>query len=214
MNISRPNVYKVIEGLEKHGLASFSNKRGYSKRFMVLSPSRVIELFHQKQKQMTTIERQFTYILPELMQQYSQGTLPTQIQVIHNREHLRQTMEQVFAEVHDELIAMGSSDDLNSLFQYADMHKFIKQRIKRGIRTRLLSFPGKYAQEFKKNDKKELRETRIITSEYEEFTTTFYVFGNKTIIWQPLTPSAVFIEDEYITDMFKSLFERAWRDTQ
>lgn len=35
LNISRPNVYKVIDGLHKKGLASFYGKEKYARNFMV-----------------------------------------------------------------------------------------------------------------------------------------------------------------------------------
>lgn len=42
------------------------------------------------------------------------------------------------------------------------------------------------------------------------FVTGFMLYANKVIIWQPKAPLAVLIEDEYIVEMLRSIFETLW----
>jgi len=48
LGISRPNVYKIIKGLELHGLVKFSERKKYTRTFMVESPTTVLEKLRKK----------------------------------------------------------------------------------------------------------------------------------------------------------------------
>lgn len=213
LGVSRPNIYKVIEGLEKHGLATFSTKSGYSKLFMVDSPSKVTELLRKKRDTYASIDKELTAIVPDLIALYKQGDLPTKIKIIQAQEDLFNAFEQVFEEAQDEIKYLGSSKDLNAFVSYPRLEKQIKKRIKRGVRTKLLVFPDEDAIEFKKRDMEELRETRFLENA-DPFVTGFYLFANKVIIWQPKAPLAVLIEDEYIVAMLKSIYGILWKSAR
>jgi hypothetical protein len=40
--------------------------------------------------------------------------------------------------------------------------------------------------------------------------TSFQLFANKVIIWQPKAPVAILIEDQYVIAMLKSIFDKLW----
>ena len=213
LKISRPNIYKVIAGLEKHGLAHFSEKKSYGKRFMVESPSKVVELLRERQRQLHTYDQQIIPLMPELLATYKQGELPTKVHVISDRDRLMLAFAQVFEEAKDDISFMGSTDDLDELVTFARLEKHIEQRVVRGVKARVLVFPGHDATLLKTRDVQELRETRFIRG-VQPFVTSFYLFANKVIIWQPKAPLAVLIEDKYIVDMQKSIFEKIWGDSK
>ena len=50
LHIPRPNVYKVITGLEEHGLAVFSERKRYARTFMGGPPTVVLEKIRQKRE--------------------------------------------------------------------------------------------------------------------------------------------------------------------
>jgi hypothetical protein len=54
-----------------------------------------------------------------------------------------------------------------------------------------------------------MRETRILQGG-APFATSFQLFANKVLIWQPKAPLAVLIEDEYIVQMLRSIFYLLW----
>ena len=209
MNVARPNLYKVIQGLEKHGLAEFSEKKGYSKQFIVESPSKITELLKVKHENLTRIDRDFTQVLPDIIAMHKQGDLPTKVKILQKREDLLAAFEQIFNEVQDTLSVFGSSKDMNEFISHDRLEKQIRKRIRRGIKARLLFFPDEDAIMFKKRDAEELRETRFLVG-FKPFSTGFYLFSNKVIIWQPKTPLAVLIEDEYIVAMLQSIYGVLW----
>lgn len=212
LGISRPNVYKVIAGLEKYGLARFSDNKGYNRRFIAEAPSRAMEIFREKQKQLRNYDQEVAVFMPELMASYQQGQLPTKIKIIQNREQLMAVFEQVFEEAKDEIYFVGSTADLNKLVTFANLEKNIKRRIERGVRAKILVFHDTEADILKQRDGKELRETRFMRT-VKPFIPSFYIFANKVIIWQPKAPLAILIEDQYIVDMQKNIFAWLWEDT-
>jgi len=213
MGISRPNLYKIVEGLEKKGLAEFSHKKGYNRRFMVASPTVVIDLLREKRKELEHIDQNITQQMPELLDAYKQGEQPTKISILPETIKILDAFDKVFEEAKDEILFLGSADDLTKMVSYSRLEKQIRKRIKRGVHTKLLLFPGEAAETFKKKDKRELRETRVIKN-LSHFVTSFYLFANKIIIWQPEAPLAILIEDEYIVQMFKSMFTQLWESTE
>lgn len=211
LGIPRPNVYKVIQALEKRGLAQFSEKQGYNRQFMVESPSKISELLRSHESELQTTDKNLTAILPDLLSAHRQGDLPTKVKILHKREDLLLAFEQIFDEALDEIKYLGSSRDLNAFVTHARLEKQIKKRFARGIKTKLLVFSDEDAKKLWERDAGELRETRFL-EEFKPFVTGFYLFANKVIIWQPKAPLAVLIEDEYIVAMLSSIYQVLWKN--
>lgn len=209
INVSRPNVYKIIAGLEKHKLANFSKNKGYVKNFMVESPSVITELLENKNKRVKNVSDGFENILPDIMAMHKQGSLPTKVKTIIKKEDVLNVFEQVFDEAKDEILFFGSSHDLNVFISHSRVEKQIRKRIKMGAKTKLLVFRDDDTIEFKKRDTNEVRETRFLEG-FQLFSTSFYLFANKAVIWQPKTPLAILIEDEYIVAMLTSIYNVLW----
>jgi hypothetical protein len=73
--------------------------------------------------------------------------------------------------------------------------------------------PGSDAETLRANDAQELRETRIVSGA-TPFATSFQLFANKVLIWQPKAPLAVLIEDEFIVQMLRSIFYVLWNKSK
>src|SRR3989338_6675224 len=86
LGIPRPNVYKVIEGLEKHGLAKFSERKNYLRTFMVEPPTAVTEALRKKRSAIAHLDEKVTGMMPSLLAMYGQGELPTAIKVVQGKE--------------------------------------------------------------------------------------------------------------------------------
>lgn len=55
----------------------------------------------------------------------------------------------------------------------------------------------------------QLRDVRYLPED-NQFISSFHIFSNKIIFWQPKTPMAVLVEDEYLVNMFVQMFELIW----
>ncbi len=210
LNISRPNIYKVISGLEKHGLANFSEKNGYKKTFMVESPKKVIELLQLKNKKITGLDSQVVELMPDLLAMYRQGELPTSIKILEDRRAYEAMFDSILEETKDEIQFFGAAHDFIAFISWEHENNWISKRVKSGLKMRSLVLPSPVANMLVSKDRKELRETRILKGVLP-FSSSFQLFANKVIIWQPAAPLAVVISDEYIVTMLKSIFDALWR---
>jgi len=207
--ISRPNLYKVMENLEKKGLGSFSSKDRYKRKFIASSPSVIFAMFRDKLKHFKKVENEMKNAIPDLLSLFKQGEAKTKVQVLYGKEDFVRIFWQILEEEKTEIVFIGSVTDFINFISWQEERGWIQKRIKNGTLIKALVFPGVDTKILKDSDSIELRETRIL-KDIDFFNTSFQVFANKVIIWQPKTPLAILIEDEYITKMFKSIFQKIW----
>ena len=209
LGVSRPNAYKVIAGLERKGLAIFSEKTGYQKTFSVESPSVVAEKLRTHRENLEKTTQDFLGELPEYIAQYRQGEMPAKIRIIQGERQFWNAYLQVFEEAQAQLAFFGSIQDFFTFVTKGRWSERIGRRVSIGLRVRALCLASDQAEDMKRKDKEELRETRIYKGK-RVFQTSFHLYGNKVIFWQPKTPIALLIEDEYIVSMIQDMFEVLW----
>ena len=210
LEMNRPNVYKLIDELENAGLSNFSDRQGYAKEFVVESPSVLLEHMKQKQKQTNQTVESLKQALPTLLGQYRQGDLPSKIQVFEGDAQFTKMFEKVLRESKDRNEFFGSAEDFIDLVSWQKENWFIEERVKRDIFMRALLLPSVNSNTLSGRDENQLRETRIL-QDADPFPTSFHLFGDKVIIWQPKAPLGILIEDEYIVAMLRSIFEKLWK---
>jgi len=208
LQISRPNVYKVIEGLEKYGLARFSNKEKFARDFIVEPPTVLLEKLREKKEKLAEIDRNYTLNLPELLAMYNQGESDSKIKIYKGKSEYISIYKQSLEEENKEIMYFGSAKDFIKFVSWDVERKWIEDRIKKGIFIKVLSVPSDYTDKFILDDEKELRKTKILES--RDFSSSFMLFGKKVVFWQPEAPLAIVIQDQYIYEMMKVVFEKAW----
>lgn len=209
LNIPRPNVYKVIAGLEKHGLAKFSERQKYTRTFMVEPPTVVLEKLRQKRESMTTLDHTLVGEMPDLLALYHQGESPTKIKILQGEEQWMKIFFQILDETKDTISFFGSADAFIDMISWETENRWIKKRVQKGIHINVLLTPGKDAQTLQETDEDQMRTTRFFYGK-TPFVTGFMLYANKVIIWQPKAPLAVLVEDEYIVQMLRSIFDVLW----
>ncbi len=208
LKITRPNIYKVIAGLEKHGLANFSDKKGINKNFMVESPTKVVELLRVKKQTVQTFDTKLTETMPDLLALYQQGELPTSIRIFEGADQFQKLFFQTLDEAREEMQFFGSAKDFRELVPWEQHKTWMDRRQRKGLRIKALFLPS---EEIKRiaGDGDPLRETRLLKG-ISPFQTMFQLYANKMVIWQPKAALAVLIEDQYIIAMMKAMFFKLW----
>lgn len=208
LKITRPNIYKVIAGLEKHGLAKFSDKKGINKHFMVESPTTIVERLREKKDTIQTFDAKLMETMPDLLAMYQQGELPTSIRVFEGADQFQKLFFQTLDEAREEMQFFGSAKDFRELVPWAEHQVWVERRQRKGLRIKALFLPSEEIKQIEE-DKDPLRETRYLKG-LSPFQTMFQIYANKMIIWQPKAALAVLIEDQYIIAMMKSMFFGLW----
>ncbi len=212
LNVPRPNVYKLIAGLETHSLAKFSDRKKYTHTFMVEPPTAVLEELREKRKSAENIDHTLVGAMPDLLALYHQGETPTKVRILQGEEQWIKQFFQILDETKDTISFFGSADAFINMISWKTENLWIKKRIKKGIHINVLLTPGKDAQTLKEADGEQMRTTRFFQGTIP-FVTGFMLYANKVIIWQPKAPLAVLIEDEYIIEMLRSIFDAFWNTT-
>lgn len=209
MSISRPNIYKLIDGLERKGLTSFSDKKKYGRNFTVVSPTMVMERIERKKETLRNASSLLNASMPDLLSLYKQGDTLTKVKVFEGKNQFIDLFQSTLDETKDNMKFFGSGDDFINFISWEEEIAYIKRRVKKGIFIKVLIIPGKEVTDQYTSRPKELRETRIIEG-IKPFTSTYQVFGKKVIFWQPRAPLALLVEDEYIANMLENVFDFMW----
>lgn len=209
LNIPRPNVYKAIAGLEEHGLARFSERKKYTRTFVVEPPTVVLEKLRTKREVVANLDHALVGMMPDLLAAYHQGETPTKIRVLQGKEQWLKVFFSILDEEKNESQFFGSAKDFVGFMTWDGEREWIKQRIAHGMFIKSLVLPSAEAELLQKDDAHEMREIRIIKG-LVPFVTAFQLFANKAIIWQPAAPLAILIEDEYVVAMLRSMFNWMW----
>lgn len=207
--ISRPNVYKLIIGLEKHGLAEWGKKARFARTFMVSSPSAVVEKLREKQKKVQYLDHDLVAQIPQLLAQYHQGSIKTKVKIFEGGEQFVKLFFQILEEEKSETLFCGSAKDFIGFISWAEEMRWIKERLRKNIKIRALLFPSDEASALKAKDNLELREIRFL-QDIASFETGFQLFANKVVFWQPKAPIAILMEDEFIVKMMRNIFNGLW----
>jgi len=209
LKISRPNVYKLIKGLEKHNLAKFSQETKYTRKFVVEAPTNVLELLRKKRENIANLDHNLASNIPDLLALYHQGAGATKIKVMQGKDQWLKVFWQILDEAKEKIEFFGSADAFIELVGWEEERKWIKKRVKKEIHMNVLLTLGKDAGTLQENDPKEMRTTHLFKGEIP-FVTGFMLYANKVIFWQPKAPLLILIEDEYIVEMFRSIFNVMW----
>lgn len=208
--VTRPNVYKVIESLQKYGLASFYGKEKYARNFMVESPTIILDKLKEKKNSIEYLNNAVAGSMPDLLALYQQGGKDTKIKVLKGREQFVKIFLQTAEEAQNDssIEFFGSAQDLMVMSGWDIEKIWIKSRLKKNVSVKSL-VPKESESMLTTNGESELREVRVYGGKLP-FTTAFQLFGKKMILWQPKAPLAILIEDEYLIAMFRSIFYALW----
>ena len=139
--------------------------------------------------------------------------METKIKIIQGKDQYLKIFNQITDESKNAMEFFGSAQDFIGFISWEEEKNWIKKRIKKGLFIRSLILPSPDADTLKSDDANQMRETRILKTS-TSFITSFQLFANKMIIWQPKTPLAILIEDAYIVEMFKSMFYSLWESSK
>lgn len=212
LGMARPNVYKVIQQLEKKGLARLSEKKRYARNFQVVSPAVVLERLRERQRRMDDDVHLLSRAMPDIVSLYKQVDLPAKVEVVTGREQFLRIFWNILEEGQPPLRFCGSIKDFLGFISWNEERKWIAERMRRGHSIQALLFKDPDSETMRAKDAQEMRETRFLTS-VAPFKTSFQLFGNKAVFWQPATPAAILVEDELVVDMLKSIFDRLWHES-
>lgn len=209
LGFQRPYVYTLINSLRDHGLAPSSPTK-YQKTFVVEPPSVILSALRLKREAISSLSSRLAAELPKLLASYKQGGAATQVLLYEGREKFLELYNRILEEEGNETLYFGDAEHFLARVS-EDLPDWIKRRISLGVSIRTLMIDSPLARSIP-TSKGALRETRIVPKSLSSsLPASFQLFGRSIIYWQPHTPVAVVLQDEYIVQLMRNVFEILWK---
>ncbi len=201
--LNRITVYHLLDALMDKGLVSHVIKSGV-KYFQAADPRAIHRMIKEK-------EERFAKVLPMLEKMKESVLEHPRVEVYDGKEGLKSIMDD-WINTGKDIVGIGS-EELDAIIGFYFPHH-IMRRVKAGIRIRLLFGKSRYAQEMKRKDKRELRETKML--DCGKLTTGVYAYGNKVsfLTFVKEEPRGLIIEDASIVNTVKTMLELLWTTTR
>lgn len=202
-NIHRVSTYDILEILKEKGFVHQSIKN--NKRFiMATEPEHVLEILKNK-------EKIFSGLMPELKAiQGKEGKRPKVMYFEGRDEVWKAHLDRIKhkPELKENLV-YGSSEKLLTIYPN-EFKKELKERLKKGIKSKIIIEKSKFGLLQAKTAKEQLREVKFIP-EGETFKSNTIIYGDRvlTISWENMI--AVIVEDKENAENQRFVFNLLWK---
>ena len=211
--LNRSSCYAVLEDLIKKGLV---NKSGTEKKFQFTAenPERLILLIQEQHNKINDLKKKFTKLLPELKSIYDNTEELPKVKFIEGAQGIKAIYEDTWKLVPKGEEYWHCNPDMDALVDLLGkdwLLESIKVRVKKGIKSRLITNKTPWAQKEAQRDKKVQRETVFLPEEMK-LPARLHIYANKVAVFSlKKEPLGVLIEDKDIADMMRIFYDSLWR---
>ena len=210
LGVYRHQVYSALEELQNTGLIKSQNKK-----IVVESPQIIGILLEHKSIKLNSTAQKLDIIIPKLNGDYSNQDNGF-VKTYFRKNQLLKVVQNAMDKIKKDQIVLifGESEEFYNVIEPLYLEKtIVKKRIIKRIQAKLILVPP-VSSEVKKwisKDKEQFRETRILEDKCY-LVGTFWVLGDKVILWNTETNIAITIENSYYARMFTTMFELVWKN--
>jgi len=202
-NVSRVNIYDVLESLKSKGLVASVTKSNKN-FFEPANPERLEEIFEQKQKEISETEK----TIQELTQEFNKHSEKKDVALFKEKLGIKSVLKDALNS-KTEIINYGSTGKFPEVYkEYFDIWE--DSRIKNKIKMRIIASKSVRG----KTPEKRLQEVRYLDLEFTNLTSTF-IYENKVAIftWTE-EPLAILIENSELAESYRNFFESLWKQAK
>jgi sugar-specific transcriptional regulator TrmB len=207
LNTNRNRIYEALEELTKARLIkeNDSHQRG----IVPEPPQKIIARLRDKELNIKRSSEDLSKILPDLSTIYYSNKRQPYIKILEGKYQYIDAFNQVLDEAK-EILYFGNSEIFYDMVGFDYHMAWSRERIKRKIPTRIITTNGPKIQTMNTIDGKTLRKVKLLPPEFSTLQGTYYLYGNKSLHWNPVLPKVIVIEDSVINSTFKANFEALW----
>ncbi len=202
--VKRPTTYDILYRLKSEGfiVETYENKKRF---FVSNSPESLLKIIE-------TRKRELKEDLPELLGIFNSKERKPKVEYFEGLDGIIQLYENTLEvlEKGDEILAYVGNYEVPELEKY--MHNYVLRRAKKGIKARGIAENKLGIKEFTKENKSQLRVTKLVNESEFNLKNEINIYSNKMIIitYKP-EPFGVLIESKEIADTQRAIFEMAWQ---
>jgi len=209
-NTKRTTVYSVLDVLIKNGLVTFYQK-GQNRIYSAEDPKKIATNLENQIQKIKQTKSDFEDILPELRTVFNTSLSKPKIKFYEGEDGIREVYEETLElKRGEEILAYASAEQIYKYMHKSFVKDYLPKRIEKGILQRALVEDSGLGRAHQKNDKSELRKTRLVSQKKFPFSNEINIFKNKMFIASFKELFAVVIESKDIADMQRAIFELAW----
>lgn len=211
-SIKRTYVYDIVDRLVKRGLVLKSRKHG-ALLFKPLSPDNLVGLVQDEKNKIELLEQTLDSALPILRSKYALSDDKPVITHYEGLEGIKKVYLDTIKEKKPILSLVETSKLEPQIYKWLTTD-YIKRRLKREIPVKAIVASGPKTKSYIGLNKKEIRETKVISSDKFPFENEILIYGSKLVIINHKKgsdkPLGIIIENENIATSFRSWFNLTW----
>lgn len=199
----RTYTYDILKSLAEDGMVHHIVKE--KKQFFEPSaPERIVEILREK-------EDKIKEVLPELKNMNKSLTEKPSIEFYEGLAGVNLLHDLILCEVPKEIRVFGNPEQHSEIMKFY-LPRFVRTRIKKKIKARVIIKDSKMGREWMKGkEKKELRETRFFSLQPKEFPAVTYMWNNKIAYFTVEKKIiAILIKNEGLAKSHRVIFENLW----
>ncbi|MDD4627841.1 MAG: helix-turn-helix domain-containing protein [Candidatus Peribacteraceae bacterium] len=202
--MNRITAYNTLEGLARRGLVTVI-KKASAKWYMPVPPE---HLSIEARKNADALSR----VLPELRSLQGKDHRRPVVRYFEGWEGIRRVYEDTFT-AKSELLNFANSAVVRTYWPDYD-EEYVGERVKQGIHLRGIAPDDEAGRKVHGEDKKRLREIRLVPAKDFDFTNEINIYDHKVAICSFGSPQNMFgviIESKEVAETQRQIFEMAWR---
>jgi len=201
--IHRVSTYDILQSLMEKGLVQ-QTASGKKKFLEVVDPDIIYQNLHNKQVD-------FLNLLPELRAIQHKGIHKPKVLYYEGRENVwRAYLDRIRHSMDKkENLVYGTSNELQKTFP-EEYKEFTRERLKKGIKAKIIVEKSEYGLREAKHAREELREVKFLPVG-KNFKSNTIIYGNRvmTVSWESMI--LVIIEDQANADNQRFVWEMLWK---
>lgn len=215
LNIKRVTAYASLESLEKKNLVTPFKKNNVT-YFEAVPPLKLVQLCKEKVQQDILLQKEAEGILNELQKLEEKQTMPIievkgKIKYYQGIEAVKGLINETLEEGSKEQLCFGLNE-YHTDQKADDWGKYTKKRVGVGMHVKSIQPDTKAAQEYKKRDKDELRDTYLVPHKKFPANCELNIIGDMIALFTVHNdePTGTKIYNKDMAQVLRSLFELAW----
>lgn len=210
--LKRATTYKVLASLEKHGLVTHKEIEKII-RFKPEPPTQLTALAENQYQNLERAKEMLKTVLPGLSSAYLFSVEKPVVSIFEGVEGLKDIYEDTLREKKTISALLTTAEIEPEMYSYLT-RSYAPKRAKAGIKAKVILASGKKAGEYEKKNKKELRETRVVSSQKFPFKLEVDIYGDKIAFInykKEETLMGIIIKNPLIAQTAQAWFNLAWQ---
>ena len=176
-------------------------------------PEKLLENIINKQSELKQREIEITGLLPELNAIFNFSAHKPRVKFFEGREGIKQIYQDTLYN-NKEILAFLSIKEFDKQLLRQLYKEYVPLRIKKGIPAYVIAPGEPLSAEYKKRDKDELRETRLVDPKKYPFSIEIDIYNNKVSLMSYTANElfGVIIESEQVHKTMKFIFKLIWEN--